>query len=85
VKIASEGLTGEIPAGAVLIPMVKYQDTNRWVQGTSRPVVSDDGTFTWQRKIRRTAWIYFVWVDHGTMKPSEIHSNTLMHRQPNRT
>jgi len=85
VTIGTSGLTGEIPAGAIVIPMIKYKGTNAWVTGTSRPTVSEDGTFTWQRKIARTAWIYFVWIDHGTMKPSEVRSNMLQHRQPLRT
>jgi len=82
VKIAADGLTGEIPTGAVVIPMVKYKGTSTWVQGTSRPKVGEDGTFTWKRKIARTAWIYFIWTDTSTMKPTEVRSNTLEHRQP---
>ena len=82
IRIYARGLTGEIPAGAVVIPMVKYKGKSTWVQGTSRPKVGEDGTFTWKRKIARTAWIYFIWTDTSTMKPTEIRSNTLEHRQP---
>jgi hypothetical protein len=85
VIIAAEGLTGEIPAGAVVVPMVRFKGTMNWVQGTSRPTISEDGTFTWKRKIARTAWIYFVWTDSSTMKPSQVRSNTMEHKKPVRT
>jgi hypothetical protein len=85
VMIGAEGLSGEIPAGSVVVPMVRFKGTMNWVQGTSRPKVSDDGTFTWKRKIARTAWIYFMWIDTTTMKPSEVRSNTLEHRKSVRT
>jgi hypothetical protein len=85
VKINAAGLTGEIPAGAVVVPVVRYKGKVNWVQGTSRPKVSDDGTFTWKRKIARTAWIYFVWTDSSTMKPSQVRSNTLEYKKPVRT
>ncbi len=85
VKITAAGLTGEIPAGAVVVPMVRYKGKANWVQGTSRPKVSEDGTFTWQRKIARTAWIYFVWTDTSTMMPSQVRSNTMEYKKPLRT
>lgn len=81
-KLTAEALRGEILSGTVVVPMVKYKGKNVWVKGTLRPKVGEDGTFTWQRKIARTAWIYFVWIDHGTMKPSEVRSNVMVHKQP---
>jgi hypothetical protein len=84
-KLTAEALTGEIPSGAVVVPMVKYKGKNVWVKGTSRPKIGEDGTFTWQRKIRRTAWIYFLWIDNATMKPTEVRSNTLTHQHELRT
>ncbi len=85
VMIGAEGMSGEIPAGAVVIPMIKFKGTSTWVKGTSRPKIDDDGSFAWQRKIARTARIYFVWIDNATMKPSEVRSSTLEHRQVLRT
>jgi len=77
-----DGRTGEIVMGATLVPMLKLRGKSKFVRGNARPKVSEDGTFTWKRNIRKTTWVYFVWVDDGTMVPSEIHSNTLVKRQP---
>ncbi|MGA1401277.1 MAG: hypothetical protein ACO38P_12920, partial [Phycisphaerales bacterium] len=78
----ADGRTGEIVMGATLIPMLKLKGKSKFVRGNARPKVSEDGTFTWKRNIRKTTWVFFVWVDDGTMKPSEIHSNTLVKRTP---
>jgi len=82
VNVKVQGLTGEIPAGAFVIPMMKYEGKSTWIQGTARPKVSEDGTFTWKRKMKRTAWIYFVWTDTSTMKPTQVRSNTMEYQKP---
>ena len=83
--ITIDGLTGEIPVGAVVMPMIRFKGSMDWVQGTSRPKVGKDGTFTLQRKINRTAWIYFSFTDTSTMKPTQVRSNTLEYKKPLRT
>ena len=80
--IYARGLTGGIPAGAIVVPMLRFAGTSTWVQAPGRRVVGEDGTFTWRRNIKRTAWIYFMWIDTGTMKPTEVRSNVIFHRQP---
>ena len=85
VKVTAQGLTGEIPAGAAVVPMIRFKGKMDWVQGLSRPKVKKDGTFTWKRKFNRTAWIYFFWTDPSTMKPTQVRSNTLEYKKPLRT
>jgi len=82
VNVKVQGQTGEIFAGAVVVPMIRYKGKSNWVQGAARPEVGADGTFTWKRKFNRTAWIYFYWTDTSTMKPSMVRSNTLEYKKP---
>ena len=85
-RIQVTGQTGVIPAGAVVIPMVKVKTTKRsasgFTAGTSRPTVHEDGSIDWKRKIGKgkRVWVYFAYVLPDTLRPAEVHSNTLTHR-----
>lgn len=85
-RIQVTGQTGVIPAGAVVIPMVKVKTTKRsasgFTAGASRPTVHEDGSIDWKRKIGKgtRVWVYFAYVLPDTLRPAEVHSNTLTHR-----
>jgi hypothetical protein len=49
------GMTGE-----VLTPWIRFPGQTSYAAGTSRPTVSSDGTFTWQRLAAKKTFVYFT-------------------------
>ena len=83
-RVWAAGDSGEIPAGATVMPMVKFKGSGKFVAGTARPVVQDGGSIKWQRKVGKgkTMSVYFTYAMPDTIKPVQIRSNVVVYRSP---
>lgn len=83
-RVWAAGDSGEIPAGATVTPMVKFKGSGKFLAGTARPVVQDDGSIKWQRKVgkSKTMSVYFTYAMPDTIKPVQIRSNVVVYRSP---
>jgi len=58
--------------GDALIPRLRFPGPKPYSNGRARPVVDDDGDFTWQRKTRKKVYVYFFTEDR------EVRSNRVI-------
>jgi hypothetical protein len=47
-------------AGERVTPWIRFPGQMSYAAGTSRPTVSPDGTFTWQRLSAKKTYVYFT-------------------------
>lgn len=63
-RLRTTGMTSGIPVGARLMPYIRYGASGAFKPGIASVIVQADGTFRWQRKIRKdraiTAYMAFV-------------------------
>ena len=65
------GTSEGIAAGSILRPWLKFPGQAEYFQGLARIKVRDDGTFTWQRKGNKKAYIY-VATEDGSIRSDRI-------------
>ena len=52
--VRATGMTGGLPAGAVLTPWVRSPGQDRFRRGSASITVRADGTFEWTRKVQKS-------------------------------
>lgn len=65
------GTTQDIAAGAILRPWLKFPGQTAYFQGVAQVKVRADGTFTWQRKGNKKAYVYIATED-GSVRSDRI-------------
>lgn len=65
------GTTKDIAAGTILRPWLKFPGQAEYFQGVARIKVRDDGSFTWQRKGNKKAYVY-VATEDGSVRSDRI-------------
>lgn len=70
--VVVDGATTELATGAVLRPWVRFPGQTAYTQGAARILISQDGTFTWQRRTGKRIYVIIKTEDGG------ISSNRLV-------
>ena len=61
--ICVDGITTGFSEGETVIPYFRFPGETQYSQGSARPVVGTDGTFTWCRKTGKKFYAYFTSAD----------------------
>lgn len=69
--VTVDGTTADLDMGAVLRPWVRFPGQPAYTQGTSRILVSQDGTFTWQRRTGKRIYI-IIKTENGSLSSNRL-------------
>lgn len=65
------GTTTELDMGAVLRPWFRFPGQTAYTQGTARILISQDGTFTWQRRTGKRIYV-IIKTEDGTVLSNRL-------------
>ena len=68
--ISVDGESTGFDMGAIVNPWVKLAGQTEYTKGVDKEI-ADDGTFSWQRKTGKKAYVYFKSAD-GTVKSNTV-------------
>ena len=69
--IQVDGQTSGLAPGSTVKPWFRFPGETSYVEGSARPVVQADGSFTWQRKTGKKFYAY-VTSDDGKVQSNRV-------------
>ena len=69
--IRVDGVATGFPAGTRVVPWIRFPGQTGFTQGSARPEIGDDGSFSWQRKTGKKTTVYFTTED-GSVQSNRV-------------